>query len=782
MKIRLTYICILAGLLLGSCSDLVHIQEPASKEDCIVFCASNTRMLTKSGLEYEDFEVGTKYLLYGVDAAAEYDWTNAILNKTQCYETEDHYIYYGPDINFGEHTYDFYGSTICSTSDFPTADKSNSRIMSMAIKDGVLDDLMYSNTLKGCTQASGLLQMHFIHALSKIQVQVAKQNDSLELKHACIKKITLLNTHGSGELDIIKGTWSLPTDGIDRVFTDTPISLTTKPSMIKDGNGDDAHMLIFPNEDNRTIGVEIVYTLDEAGERLITASCDITTPGSTNGSPFLFKQNYRYGLTITISNEGVQVVTVLPQVYDWIDVPVDSYLGQPVTFGNLMWMDRNLGALSADYEGDWYNTIGHYFQFGRNIPYILDTEMFREYTGDKYDKYGAVNFAANIFYVMKYYGKHTATNEYRENKYHYDGNNADYYTRKINSIASNGYYYKTGTNWNALSEDEKTALIMNAVQCIYTYDHLGNKVYGVKYVAPNSTSGTGNEVINAAKELIRNPDYFLVEHTGLTDAQKSELYKLGFGSKVPDTFLEKPTVWTFNNNCGALYWETGLPAKDPCPKGWRLPSRKDLEALMPTVPINWDNENYTTTINYPKNKTTDTEDIWYGRTKDGNHVCYILKNKGTANAYRLRILSHYTNDGKRNKRYFSISRYGATSTDTDLKNYLDRTYDATTSASSKENTMWANPIETIKYPACGFIVPDTDGTAETVHPDLRSFGFGTVIRTSDSNPIGQMDSSNEGFSYVQYLSTTDYQLSIEKDSRRSLGDQIRCVRDINAKD
>ena len=117
MKIRLTYICILAGLLLGSCSDLVHIQEPALKEDCIVFSASNTRMLTKSGLEYEDFKVGTKYLLYGVDAAAEYDWTNAILNKTQCYETEDHYIYYGPDINFGEHTYDFYGATLCSTGD-----------------------------------------------------------------------------------------------------------------------------------------------------------------------------------------------------------------------------------------------------------------------------------------------------------------------------------------------------------------------------------------------------------------------------------------------------------------------------------------------------------------------------------------------------------------------------------------------------------------------------------------------------------------------------------------
>ena len=96
--------------------------------------------------------------------------------------------------------------------------------------------------------------------------------------------------------------------------------------------------------------------------------------------------------------------------------------------------------------------------------------------------------------------------------------------------------------------------------------------------------------------------------------------------------------------------------------------------------------------------------------------------------------------------------------------------------------MWANPIEIIKYPACGFIVPDTDGTATTVHPDLRSFGFGTVIRSSDSNPTGLVGSSMNGFNYVQYMSTTDYQLGIQTDSRRSLGDQIRCVRDINAKD
>ena len=776
MKIKLTYFCLLAGLLFSSCSDVMPIEDPTSKEDSLVFCASNSRMLTKSGLEYENFEVGTKYLLYGVEAAETYDWANAILNKAECYETEDHYIHYGPDLHFREHTYDFYGATICSTGNEYPSDISldgQSPVISLELQqDGNLDDLMYSNTLKGCTRASGLLQMNFIHALSKIQIEVAKQKDSEELKYAKIKSISLLNAHTGGNLDVINGNWSLEGKA-DRTFTDSPVDLTTKPVMIRNNSGDDAHMLIFPNEDSRTIGLQVVYTLDQDGTKENIVSCSILTPGTTD-SPFQFKQNYRYTLSVTISDDGVQVVTVLPQVYDWIDIPVHSYLGQPVTFGNLMWMDRNLGAISADYEGDWYNTIGHYFQFGRNIPYILDVEKFKAYTGDggklSNEK---MDFAKTAVYVMKYSNKEGGS----ENTYYYD-NDKDYYTRKINLLVSEGNVRNTGVAWANVSDEERTKLIRNAVECIYTYDHLGQKVYGVKYVAPDNVEGTGDDVKNSGPELVRNPDR-ISAYTGLNDAQLSELYKFGFGTKQPGvkTNLEKPTVWTFDNSCGRYYWQPGAPEYDPCPKGWRLPSKDDLLTLMPTAQISWDNYEGAV-INYPTTLVTATEDIRYGRTSDGNHVCYILKNKGTSNAYRLRIMSHYTNDGQNNKRYFSIARYGATSADKDLSAYLDGQITPT----SKETTMWANPIEIIKYPACGFIVPDSDGTAETVHPDLRSFGFGTVIRTSDSNPTGLAASSGNGFNFVQYLSTTDYQLSIQPNSRRSLGDQIRCVRDINAKD
>lgn len=770
MKIRLTYILLLAGLIFSSCTDVVSFEEPAFEDGQLVFSACNSRMITKSGLEYENFEVGTKYLLYGVETANDYDWTKAILNNTQCYETDLHYIHYGPDIHFREKSYDFFGATICSTGeDYPAINSSDSEspVISLDVSDNSLDDLMYSNTLKGCTRTSGLLQMNFIHALSKIQVEVARQDDSEELKSAKIKQISIMNTHKSGDLDIVKGKWDLDQTLSDRIFLDSPLALTSSATMVKDASGNDAYMLIFPNEDNRQIGVEISYSLVKDGKEVIkTASCNIYTPGST--SPFLFKQNYRYTLSITVSHDGVQVVTVLPQVYDWIDIAVPSYLGQPVTFGNLMWMDRNLGAISADYENDWYNTIGHYFQFGRNIPYILDIEKFKAYTGDGGNKADKVDFSSTKVYVMKYCNKEGGS----ENIYYYD-DDGNYYTRKINLLVSEGNVRNTGTEWANVNNAERTKLILNAVQCIYTYNHKGEKVYGTHYVKPNNESGTGDDIINISHELVRSPDR-IGAYTGLTDAQLSELYKFGFGTKEPNvkSNLIYPTVWTFNNACGRYYWQPDSPEYDPCPKGWRLPTKEDLKVLMPTKQINWNDKPY------PQSEGTETEDIRYGKTSDGHHVCYILKNKGTNNAYRLRVMSHYTQDRLNNKRYFSIARFGATKNDTNLNGYLDGVITDT----SKETTMWANPIEIIKYPACGFIVPDTDGTATTVHPDLRSFGFGTVIRSSDSNPTGLVGSSMNGFNYVQYMSTTDYQLGIQTDSRRSLGDQIRCVRDINAKD
>jgi hypothetical protein len=148
----------------------------------------------------------------------------------------------------------------------------------------------------------------------------------------------------------------------------------------------------------------------------------------------------------------------------------------------------------------------------------------------------------------------------------------------------------------------------------------------------------------------------------------------------------------------------------------------------------------------------------------------MLKWKGTDKAYRIRIMSHfakaygdsrYTTKDKteysKNKRYITISRYTAEK-DKDIDYYVQN---------GNDETMWDNPIETLIYPCAGFLVTDQ------YYWDLRSFGEGLVLRTSESK-------GNSDDSWVQYLATATFNVSIENNSRRSLGDQIRCCRDISA--
>ena len=102
-----------------------------------------------------------------------------------------------------------------------------------------------------------------------------------------------------------------------------------------------------------------------------------------------------------------------------------------------------------------------------------------------------------------------------------------------------------------------------------------------------------------------------------------------------------------------------------------------------------------------------------------------------------------------------------------MENYTSSSHAESLKPDSKENTMWNNPVEVTSFPGAGYIVPDYHKI------QMRSLGWGTIMRTSDYYSTQQ--------NWVQYLSVTDYQLSIQSASRRSLGDQVRCVRDTNVK-
>ncbi len=118
------------------------------------------------------------------------------------------------------------------------------------------------------------------------------------------------------------------------------------------------------------------------------------------GAELHFKQNTRYELVIRFQKDDVRIITVIPQVEEWLPgegTPADPWqdqaMGQPQMFDNIVWSDRNLGADHYDPFGENFEkTIGYFYQSGRNIPYYpFDTENYYQdgkFTGhpDPYKK------------------------------------------------------------------------------------------------------------------------------------------------------------------------------------------------------------------------------------------------------------------------------------------------------------------------------------------------------------------------------------------------------------
>ncbi len=92
------------------------------------------------------------------------------------------------------------------------------------------------------------------------------------------------------------------------------------------------------------------------------------------------KQNTTYTIVLSFQENGVRIITVIPQIEEWLpgegtaENPwQEQALGQPQMFDNIVWSDRNLGADHFDPRGDdglnFEKTIGYFYQSGRNIPY-----------------------------------------------------------------------------------------------------------------------------------------------------------------------------------------------------------------------------------------------------------------------------------------------------------------------------------------------------------------------------------------------------------------------------
>lgn len=632
-----------------------------------VLVAQKSHIITRAGDEVAPFESGTKYLLYAVNQE-----NVEVLNGVGI-ERDNNTIDYGTVISYGSSPISFYGATYGSTTEVPAFPSDGGTTITETVKDdGTLPDLMFSNNLIDQTVSNGYrLEMNFKHAMSKLKFRIVKQDetedDEKNLENATLTKIQVQGTHGAGTLDIVNGTWTYAEDEEplpDRTYyaNATGMEVTTTSQEVP------GELLVFPNAEDELVTISVTLTGigDNGGEKTVEYPLKkINEQGAETGNGnFQFEMNHEYTLLITVLKDEVRTIAIAPQVYDWIDENrTDNYLGQPVTFANLMWMDRNLGAKSADCENDWENCRGYYYQYARNIPYILDKE--------KYDA------APNKIPVYPF---------------------------------------------------------------LYTYNQYGEKVYG------GVAAGDNNNIPVRYPNIAINPgDKGL--YLFIWDPPRNGIWLYNENNNGEHSFIDE--YWTSDNN------------NHPCPKGWRLPTRADFASFLPErrfpIGTTWYN-GYQYFFNYPANTLGYQEDEVHG-TINGERAIYIIKRKGRPDCYRIRILLKESNTP--GKSYYEFAYFPGDAT---MK------FDGLTTEAAFVESMndgpfdWNSPSAIMQIPACGFI--HTTGGDK-----LDGDGVSTVLRSSDW--------VKAGFNWVCYL-RSDQSFGLFDGSRKALGDQIRCVRDVTA--
>lgn len=639
-----------------------------------VLVAQKSHIITRAGDEVAPFESGTKYLLYAVNQE-----NVEVLNGVGT-ERDNHTIDYGTVISYGSSPISFYGATYGSTTKVPAFPSDGGTTITETVKDdGTLPDLMFSNNLIDQTVSNGYrLEMDFKHAMSKLKFRIVKQDETEDaeaekkLENATLTKIQVKGTHGTGSLDIVNGKWTYVEEEVDlsvRTYYDNTTGMKVETAS-QEVPGE---MLVFPNEANEQVTISVTLTGigDSEGEKTVDYRLmEIDEEGEEDGN-FQFEMNHEYTLLITVLKDEVRTIAIAPQVYDWIDKNRDdNYLGQPVTFANLMWMDRNLGATSADCENDWEACRGYYYQYARNIPYILDKE--------KYDA------APNKIPVYPF---------------------------------------------------------------LYTYNQYGEKVYSVDDV---QTTVLTSQTIRGRKKIAVNPGED-GEYRFISDVNDGGYWMLDENGQE-ESFINE-------------FWTSSVE-NHPCPKGWRLPTKEDFASFLPEKQFSTP---WSKVFHAPQRYLGSTLNYWeelvYGNV-GGQKVFYIIKRQGRPDCYRIRILmKESTITGKW---YFEIAYFSGN----ENMSFMNLTTEEKFLASMKDGTFdWSTPSAIMEVPACGFIHPSRFNI-------LNGDGINAILRSSDPNTTNTPSGTN----WVFYLRDDEdrFVCGLVSKSRKALGDQIRCVRDVTA--
>jgi len=295
-----------------------------------------------------------------------------------------------------------------------------------------LNDLLYSKLLNQNIATAGKDAptatqsiLPFRHCFSKLEFYVGQQDAEEPDENGdpvpCfpgiqIEKVEVTGTYGKGSVYLQDGKVELLDGAITRPlqFNENYKGAVTRQEVAM------GEMIVFPsdgaalkNEDkadggysvglnitvkgpNRTDIAQFLANTDSPAEITETTEEDGTTyyRGTIVKTSIIdnyldkelrFKQNTRYRLVIWFKKGAVRIITVIPQIEEWLpgegtetDPWQEQHMGQPQMFDNIVWSDRNLGADHYDPMGaDFEKTIGYFYQSGRNIPYYpFDSSLY----------------------------------------------------------------------------------------------------------------------------------------------------------------------------------------------------------------------------------------------------------------------------------------------------------------------------------------------------------------------------------------------------------------------
>ena len=562
--------------------------SPKGSGKAITFASFRQQVFTRADIEAYNFEQNTLYTLLAVksaDTESAYAWNNGkgfSDQPEQGKEGDDGKIEYSPLSTYPEDSsLDFFGLTYSSETQAPALDAAVSDgvtpTITIAEASGTLPDLMHCNDAKRKTATDGTVILPFQHALAALNLMISREDISetsnVNLDDVVVTGIQLDNVAKRATLNVVTGQWTWSADDVgSRV-----IFSGSKP-VDKDLNGDlrvgPEDFLVFPNGIGETDILPTTITISLSGikdnhgsylnatlENGVTVSggkCTVSVPirkiGSdgNDGGPLKMERNHKYTLSISVMRSNVRIITVSPQVFDWETVTLEKgdghrgTLGQPVTFGGVVWMDRNLGASTADCQNDWWNSLGYYYEYARNIPFMLNVPVITSMGYCIPDKY-----VTNL---------ETGAESTNTTKYLCDNNRQIVYGYVDQDPAFKDYV-------------------------VYTWDNNGNKV-----------SLVSNTTLAEMRELPENAGKSDSEILAINPGDTgSYTYVYAFrniegvggefeGSTTGVWYDKKPTDFIQN------YWYS--VRNQPVPKGWRLPTGKDAYSILPDEDFYWVNPDY----------------------------------------------------------------------------------------------------------------------------------------------------------------------------------------------